>query len=333
MVACRRRVAERGGSAVEALLALPVVLLLGLGTLQLGLLYHARLALHHALHEAARAGSTDHASPQSLRRGLARGVVPWLYGASDAADLERNVARAAARIALGEAAGWIQLQQLSPTDASFADWAEPALDPDGRPMPELREIPNDNLAVRARRTLPAGGAAGERAGEPIGAASGQTLADANLLQLRLIWGAPLSVPLAGRAIAAIVRRVVGCGGPAGLSCVMYGDDGTPRLPVRVVVTLRMQSPARHPATAVGVLPVAEGPGAGVGERLGQLDEAIGPVSVSPSALTPVLAPASASAPPTSRRTTEAPRAAPAAATAPTGAAAPADAAFCTAPAG
>lgn len=269
----------RGIAAIESLLAVPVLLFLGLGAVQFALVYQARHALTVALHEAARAGSVAHAAPDAIRDGLARGMLPWLHGAADLAELEANRLRARAHVAQAEAGGWLLLVRQSPTDASFADWAEPARDAFGEPIEGVREIPNDDLVHRATRALPAGGIAGRRGAEPIGAASGQTLADANLLRLRLHFGVPLSVPLAGRLLAWALRAWHGCEAPAGrtigalrldpppaaapvphpVACTMLAPAGTDvaRMPVSISATVRMQTPARDAGTAV---PLASGPG-------------------------------------------------------------------------
>jgi hypothetical protein len=147
----------------------------------------------------------------------------------------------------------MRLVQLSPTTASFDDWAEPARDANGGLMADVREIPNDNLVARA-----------EASGAPaVGAASGQTLADANLLRLRLEYGVPLVVPVVGRLIASAVRVWNECeiGAPKRIGlirldtpqvnlrprtfpCAMYGNGiatasgvaaDTPRLPMRLDV--------------------------------------------------------------------------------------------------
>jgi hypothetical protein len=262
----RRRLG--GVAGIETLLAMPILLLVGGGVLQFGLVHHARHALNHALIEAARAGSVANADPAAIREGLAAGLTPWLYGAGDLGEYATNRVRAAAQLAQDEALGLLRLEQLSPTDASFADWAEPARDAAGLALPGVREIPNDDLVHRTRRP-PAGGAVtGDRHGEPIGAASGQTLADANLLRLRLHYGVPLSVPVIGRAVAWSMRAWHGCGPDAVLrlgavelgtpqgtggppwACAMLGNGSTPpRLPVSLSATLRMQSPARQPSGA------------------------------------------------------------------------------------
>ena len=261
--AVRSSARSRGISMVESLIALPLLFMVGLGAVQFALVMHARQALNFALIEAARAGSVGHAEAGAIRSGLSRGLVPWLYGANDLGEYAINLARAAVHIRQGEAIGWMHLAQLSPTNASFDDWAEPARDANGGLMADVREIPNDNLVARA-----------EASGAPaVGAASGQTLADANLLRLRLDYGVPLVVPVVGRLISSAVRVWNGCEigspkriglirldappvnlGPRPFPCAMYGSGiatasgvaaDTPRLPMSLVATVRMQSPARQ----------------------------------------------------------------------------------------
>ncbi len=218
--------AHAGGmAALETLISVPVVLLLGLSALQWGLVFHGRIAVAHAAQEAVRAGSVDHGSGASIERGLARGLTPWLYGASDAGSHLANVARTGAHLSVGQAAGWIAWRRLSPTRESFADWGQPARDADGLVVPGMIEIPNDNLTVAGNTLHPASGTAGYRDSEPIGSASGQTLIDANLLKIEFTYGVPVTVPLVGRLAAWIMRNVDACA-PATASSI--GTDATPK---------------------------------------------------------------------------------------------------------
>lgn len=273
--------AQVGSSMVELLLALPIVMLLGLGIAQYTLVYQARHALDYALTQSARQGAVDHASGSALRRGLAAGLVPYLYGASDWAGLIAAETRAEAHVAEGIEAGWISLRQRSPTQESFEDWSVPALDTMGEPIAGLVEIPNDNLDNRRTRTEPVSGTAGSHLGEPIGSVSGQTLADANLLRLELVYGVRLAVPLVGKLIIRTLSAWSGCpsvaaggdstgqsagGGqrlglltllpveplaaPPTWTCRFYqartSDGGTAgRIPLRLSATLRMMSTARR----------------------------------------------------------------------------------------
>ena len=259
--------ASRGVAMVEALVALPVLCLLGLAVLQVALLMHARDGLHHALLEAARAGSLGHASREAIERGLARGLAP-LQPASGAVDVDAQRARAAAELRRGLAAGWIRLRKLAPTRESFDDWGEPARDDSGAALDAI-EIAVDNLPVEALQRAPASGVAGAQAGAAIGRASGQTLADASLLLVELTYGVPADVPLVGALLAGTLARMNGCaarppdrlaaigldqpqrnGRPQALPCEFYGEAGPAgrvrraRIPIRVVALVRMHTPPR-----------------------------------------------------------------------------------------
>jgi len=264
------RRAVRGSAFVESLLAVPVVLLLGLGALQWALLLHARTAAEYALIEAARAGSVGQARPEAIEAGLARGFMPYWFGVDAGQSWAGAVAASNARLREGIAAGWVRWVQLSPTVESFADWGEPARDAGGYPMAGTVEIPNDNLQWAGLRA-PAGGVADMRGDEPIGAGSGQTLNDANLLKLELRYGVPMIVPLVGRIAVWVMRIADACVAPSGLTlgtvdlgvpeplaeprawaCPVYlapdaSGNPVPRWPVRVAATMRMQSPARRSA--------------------------------------------------------------------------------------
>jgi len=172
--------------------------------------YQAKHALDHALTQAARQGAVDHAAGASVRAGLASGLVPYLYGAADWTELLRAEGRAREHIDEGLAAGWIRLIQRSPTQESFEDWAEPALDKMGEPIAGMVEIANDNLDNRRLRMQPVSGVAGLRFSEPIGRLSGQTLADANLLRLELVYGVRLVVPVVAPLIIRMLSVWNGC---------------------------------------------------------------------------------------------------------------------------
>lgn len=260
----------RGAAFVESLLAVPIVLLLGLGALQWALLLHARTAVAFALVEAARAGSVGQARPEAIEAGLARGMMPYWHGIDAPGAWASAIADAASRLREGQAAGWIVWRQLSPTIESFGDWGEPARDTSGYPVPGTVEIPNDNLQWADLR-WPASGVAAMRGDEPIGVRSEQTLNDANVLALELRYGVPLTVPLVGRIAVWTMRILDGCVAPSALTlgtidlgtpavsdsprpwtCGMYlapdaSGNAVPRWPVLAGASMRMQSPARRSA--------------------------------------------------------------------------------------
>jgi TadE-like protein len=278
---------ERGSAMFETLIAAPIVLLLGLSVLQWALVFHARTAVSYALQEAARAGSVANAETPAIESGLARGLVPYLIGAPDAAGYAASLVKSVAHVAAGRAGGWIVLNRIAPTRQSFEDWAEPGRDDDGNILAGEREIPNDNLTFRIATKQPATGVAGFRGDEPIGIASGQTLSDANLLKIELIYGVPMSVPLVGRIAIWMMKIIDGCQKPGarhlGLidlgtpvptprtwTCPFYDalDEvgrQSPRWPVKLSATVRMQSPARSAGEAIHRQVALLGPSQGFGQ--------------------------------------------------------------------
>jgi hypothetical protein len=240
-----------GVAMFETALALPVLLFLGLGVLQWTLVFQSRYALTTALQDAARAGSVGFAQEQAILAGFARGLVPYLYGASDIASFQGNLIRAAGHIQFAQAQGFSRLRMLSPTNESFSDWARPARDAQGDLIDGLVEIPNDNLSGLASRQTPSGGASGTRLNYSVGASSQQSLSDANLLKLELTYGVPLNVPFVGRLTVTVLKALNGCSSATPIdACSFYdsvNENGqvAARLPVLISTQVRMQTPARR----------------------------------------------------------------------------------------
>jgi hypothetical protein len=242
---------QLGVSMFETILAIPILLFLGLGALQWTLIFQARYSLTTALQDAARAGSVGFAQEQAIQSGFARGLVPYLYGASDLGTFQVNLVRAMGHIQLGQAQGFSRLRMLSPTSESFADWARPARDAQGDLIPGLEEIPNDNLSGLAARQIPIGGASGIRLGYSVGVSSRQSLSDANILKLELTYGVPLNVPFVGVLTVRALKVLNSCAGATPVDACRFYDSvdengqAIARLPVLVSAQVRMQTPARR----------------------------------------------------------------------------------------
>jgi len=258
-----------GASIVEFMIVGPLLILMGMGLVQTGLVFHNKSALDFALQEAARVGSVNYGDLDAISRGLRNGLIPYMGGGNNAGEVAMTRARIEEEFRVGTAAGWIKVRQLSPTPASFNDWAEDSYDDGGR---AIREIPNASLPILRCTRTPNGGSAGTRqssacpGGEPIGADSQQTLADANLLKLEMTYGVRLTVPLVNRIVGGALSMAAGCSaaedqhlGPVNLDapqvsaqadkCAYYNardlnGNPAPRIPVSLAVTVRMQSPAR-----------------------------------------------------------------------------------------
>ncbi len=207
----RRRSGQCGAAIVETVIALPILLAVILGSIQFGLIYEAKATLNHAALQAARAGAVEHAEPEAIRRGLARGLVPLYSPPSSLAGFASTFARVNAELRTDA-----RIRILNPTQEAFADFSEEV---DG-----VREIPNDRLHLRSTA---------------LGAQSGLNIQDANLLRVEITYGYELKVPLVNWFIT---RTLLAVGG--GYDAFEQQLLRRTLLPVVSTSTVRMQSPAR-----------------------------------------------------------------------------------------
>jgi hypothetical protein len=164
----------RGAAAIEFLLAVGIMLLPLLGALfELSHLGISRQLLQVAAFDAARAAAVEHGDRDVFTRVLARGVVP-LFG------LQADSAVAAYGRALVELQrpDLTRIEVQSPTRAAFDDFAIPVAND--------RILPNAGTELVAAR----------------GARSGGTLAQANVLIVRVRHCRHLVVPLMDRLFIA-----------------------------------------------------------------------------------------------------------------------------------
>jgi hypothetical protein len=167
-----------------------------MGVLQTALAFHAKSNLNYALHEAARAGSADHAKIGAMMRAFERALVPYYGGGRTTAELAAKLLDVRADLARDAA----RIEILSPTSHSFDDFFSPMAA--ARLGVSARVIPNAGIVdLRCPRDRPSCPA------DPHTNSSSQSLQDANLLALRVTYGIPTQkqVPLAGRLYTAALR--------------------------------------------------------------------------------------------------------------------------------
>ncbi|MDY7574611.1 OmpA family protein [Actimicrobium sp. CCI2.3] len=206
----------RGSTLIEFAVIGPILSLIGLALLQYGMLYFAKNHYNHANFMAARAGSMDHASLNTIEKAYAKALAP-LYGGGTS---EVAVAASADR-ALTDIRAHGQIELRNPTTESFDDFNVPALQQhvgNGK-----RVIPNSGQQARS---------------SAVGARSGQSIQDANLLKLRITTGYRPQVPLVGALYTGYLT---------------WQDDGTNmrrtamlrdgRIPITTEATVQMQSDA------------------------------------------------------------------------------------------
>jgi len=222
---------QGGASMAEFLAVAPVLLFLGLGTVQAGLIYHGNTILNYATFEAARTGATRHALPEPMRRELAIRLAPLVGGDGSDVSAMFAIARSIGDIDMtigsnGQPKPVTRIDVLNPTPAAFEEWG--VVDPVvGRTV-----IPNSHL--RHRHVERAAGA------------SGTTLRDANLLKIEVTHGLELRVPLVGRFLTSALALV----DPDNRH--WYSAN---RLPLTSVATVRMQSDAWREEETTGTVTV------------------------------------------------------------------------------
>lgn len=202
---------QRGAALVEAVIALPILIVVILAAIQFGFVYQAKATLNHASLQAARAAAVRNGEPAALRHGLAQGLAP--LGSPDASL--QGAAEAVARFE-AELLADARIRILNPTRESFDDFAT---DVDG-----VREIPNDRLPTRSTQVGPRGGL---------------NVQDANLLRVEVTYGYELKVPLVNGLLSRLSLLTGGHVDPFHEQLLRRN-----RLPITSTATVRMHSPLR-----------------------------------------------------------------------------------------
>lgn len=202
---------QRGAALVEAVIVLPILIVVILAAIQFGFVYQAKATLNHAALQAARAGAVRNGEPAALRRGLAQGLAPL---SSPDASLQ-GAAEAVARIE-AELHTDARIRILNPTRESFDDFATE--------VGGVRELPNDRLHTRSSQIGPRGGL---------------NIQDANLLRIEITYGYELKVPLVNGFLSRLSLLTAGEIDPFHEQLLRRN-----RLPISSTATVRMHSPLR-----------------------------------------------------------------------------------------
>jgi len=222
-----------GQSMVEFIIVTPVMFLLVFGSIQFALLYQAKTTLNYAVFEAARAGALNSARTTAMQSAFARAMAAMYMDSSigDSAGPERTMA-ASDKVYReitgdGSAKPLADFQILNPTRASYADHGVDNTDKG------ICEIPSDNLMYRDAA---------------VRAQSRQTIQDANLLKLRVVYCYPLQVPFVDRILTTILTEMPSsscpyCAGGAAEEEIERTCLDAGRFPLNAQAVVRMQSPA------------------------------------------------------------------------------------------
>jgi outer membrane protein OmpA-like peptidoglycan-associated protein len=180
---------------------------------------------------AARAGSTGNANLDTIRDAYTKALIPYYGGGTNAIDIQKSFLKAKTDVAYTTT-----ITMLNPTKESFDDYNDTTLQNtigNGK-----RVIPNANMGLK---------------GQSAGAASGQTIGDANLLKLRITQGYEPKTPFVGNMMLFMLRWYDD-GKDSAKTALYYkprlDGSGTGYIPVNVDVTLKMQSDAIEPDNPV-----------------------------------------------------------------------------------
>lgn len=220
--------AQRGSAMIEFTVVGPLITMIGLSILQYGMLFFAKNQINHASFMAAREGTTRHADISATHAAYVRALVPLYGGGQTPAELANALEKATADIG-PNGGGNITIEMLNPTKESFDDWNDPAL--------------QAALNTGGRRVIPNVGQAFKS--QVVGATSGQTIQDANLIKLRITHGYLPKVPFVNKFYTLYLKWLDPETNSFHTKLVNAG-----RIPVVTHVTLQMQSHAIEPDTPV-----------------------------------------------------------------------------------
>lgn len=197
-----------GASLTEFIVAAPIVMLIGMATVQAALIYHGKTTLNYATFEAARTGAVNHAQVTLMVTELGQRLAPVQGGDG---SLETAALAMASSIVEAKRADITHLEILSPTIEAFDDWGVQSQ------TTQHRVIPNNHLRHK---------------GHEVGQASGLSIRDANLLKIKVTYGLDLKVPVVGKLFALAMMQI------DRNNAHFYLRK---KFPLTAVATLRMQS--------------------------------------------------------------------------------------------
>lgn len=194
---------QKGSALVEHIIAWPLLLLLTLGTLQMVMLYKAKLTLNHATFQAAREGSVNHGKGKCracadtglnlMNAKLVEGMAPlYMKGSPSILNYGKAVFNAkTSQLALKP------VEIISPSLGIFNAFKKNlytlkcSTSKCNENKPNF-QIPNDNLNVRSVKPTKLGKVS-------------LNIQDANLLKIRSNWCYSLEIPVANKILSEIVR--------------------------------------------------------------------------------------------------------------------------------
>lgn len=214
---------QLGASMVEFVIVTPMLMFMGLGIMQFGLIYHAKSVLNYATFEAARAGAVNNAQIEVMRKELGYRLAP-VYGGDGslkmgAMSLSRSV------VAVNDITA-TKIKILNPASDSFISHGVPKTVEDRhKNSHNTVVIPNSHLRFNNEGIKN----------------DGLTLQDANLLKIEVTYGYQMRLPVIDMKIPGVRWIMRNLMIHVDQDNWMYYTRGM--LPLKSTATVRMQSEA------------------------------------------------------------------------------------------
>ena len=185
------RNSQKGASLTEFIVVTPMIFLLGMLGVQYTLMYNAKSNLTYAGYEAARAGAIHHADPQKIQEGLLKGLLPYLNANGNGLVKTSNGTVdniAMLKQAQLTEAPFMKIEIISPNKQAFDDFNNPTL---------------QQLLKTTHKVIPNKQTDFENLKDKVGSSSGLTIAEANVLKLRVTYGYKPEIPLAKNMMSSL----------------------------------------------------------------------------------------------------------------------------------
>lgn len=219
------RNSQKGASLTEFIVVTPMIFLLGMLGVQYTLMYNAKSNLTYAGYEAARAGAIHHADPQKIQEGLLKGLLPYLNANGNGLVKTGNGTVdnvAMLKQAQLTEAPFMKIEIISPNKQAFDDFNNPTL---------------QQMLKTTHKVIPNKQTDFENLKDKVGSSSGLTIAEANVLKLRVTYGYKPEIPLAKNMMSSLYSFLMGPKDNFSLKLL-----ATNRIPMVVDVSAQMLSP-------------------------------------------------------------------------------------------
>ncbi|MFT5588301.1 MAG: hypothetical protein ACI9ZF_000464 [Bradyrhizobium sp.] len=177
---------QRGAGLLELAIACTLTLVVGMATLQFGMLYLVRHHFNHAVFMAARAGASAHANIETIHHAYIQAMVPLVQGGQSFDELSVAQIRAKDMVTGRNDGGenphhsYARIVLENPTRESFSNWNSPLL---------------QYTIGGGSRVIPHSGQGSRWVNSR--SVSSQSFREANQIRLRVIQGYQPTVPWMG----------------------------------------------------------------------------------------------------------------------------------------